>query len=81
MILNSLLVVADYFFFTTLLTLSQDRSDCPRRVLRSLEAICVLGVRYNLIVGYERRFLLSKGNCFRSTERAIVIKLLPTQLK
>ena len=31
--------------------------------------------------GYERRVPLSKGNCFRSTERAIVIKLLPTQLK
>ena len=64
MILNSLLVVADYFFFTTLLTLSSRPLGRPRRASRSLEAIRALGVKYNLIVENERRSLLSKGNCF-----------------
>ena len=51
MILNSLLVVADYFFITTLVNTITRRSDCPRWVLRSLGAMRVLVVRTNLIVG------------------------------
>ena len=51
MILNSLLVVVDYIFITTLVNTITRRSDCPRFGLESLGAMRVSCVRTNLIVG------------------------------